>query len=155
MARVHDVVVVGGRHNGLVASAYLAARGLEVLVLERRPLVGGASVTEEPWPGYKVSTAAYVISLLRPEVERELELKRHGLIVYPQDPPYFQPYPDGRYLMIWNDAAKTRTEIAKFSSRDAEVYEEYERTLNRLAAFVEPLLMMTPPNPTSSASATC
>ena len=149
-SRSLDVVIIGGGHNGLVTSAYLAARGLKVLVLERRPYVGGASVTEEPWPGYKVSTAAYVISLLRPEVARELDLKRHGLVVYPQDPPYFQPYPDGRSLMIWNDYATTREEIRKFSVRDAQVYEEYEATLNRLAEFVEPLLLMTPPNPTSS-----
>jgi len=150
MTTTHDAVIIGGGHNGLVAAAYLAGRGLKVLVVERRPYVGGASVTEEPWPGYKVSTAAYVISLLRPEVARELELKRHGLVVYPQDPPYFQPYPDGRTLMIWNDYGKTRAEIRKFSARDAERYEEYERTLNRLAEFVEPLLAMTPPNPSSS-----
>src|SRR5438093_12124577 len=150
MAQRFDAVIIGGGHNGLVTSAYLAARGLKVLVLERRPYVGGASVTEEPWPGYRVSTAAYVISLLRPELARELDLKRHGLVVYPQDPPYFQPYPDGRSLMIWNDYATTREEIRKFSVRDAQVYEEYEATLNRLAEFVEPLLLMTPPNPTSS-----
>ncbi len=150
MPQVYDAVIVGGGHNGLVTSAYLAAKGLKVLVLERRPYVGGASVTEEPWPGYKVSTAAYVISLLRREVVRDLDLKRHGLVVYPQDPPYFQPYPDGRHLMIWNDYGKTREEIRKFSTRDAEAYEEYERTLNRLAEFIEPLLLMTPPDPTSS-----
>jgi phytoene dehydrogenase-like protein len=150
MGAACDVVIVGGGHNGLVASAYLAAGGLKTMVLERRPRVGGASVTEEPWPGYRVSTAAYVISLLRPEVARDLDLKRHGLTVYPQDPPYFQPYPDGRHLMIWNDAQKTREEIRKFSRRDAEVYAEYEDTLNRLASFVEPLLLMTPPDPTSS-----
>ncbi len=150
MAQTHDAIIIGGGHNGLVTAAYLAAGGMKVLVLERRPYVGGASVTEEPWPGYKVSTAAYVLSLLRPEIERDLELKKHGLTVYPQDPPYFQAYPDGRSLMIWNDHAKTRPEIAKFSKRDAEVYEEYERTLNRLSEFVEPLLMMTPPDPTSS-----
>ena len=150
MARFYDVIVVGGGHNGLVTGAYLADRGLQVLVVERRERLGGASVTEEPWPGYKVSTAAYVVSLLRPEVTRELDLKRHGLVVYPQDPPYFQPYPDGRYLMIWNDPAKTREEIRKFSTRDADVYEDYESALNRLAEFVEPLLSMTPPDPTSS-----
>src|SRR2546425_9443728 len=150
MPDIYDAIIVGGGHNGLVTSAYLAGRGLRTLVLERRPYVGGASVTEEPWPGYRVSTAAYVISLLRPEVARELDLKRHGLVVYPQDPPYFQPYPDGRSLMIWNDYAKTREEIRKFSVRDSQVYEEYEATLNRLAEFVEPLLLMTPPNPTSS-----
>ncbi|HXU11503.1 MAG TPA: NAD(P)/FAD-dependent oxidoreductase [Candidatus Binatia bacterium] len=150
MADRHDVVIVGGGHNGLVTSAYLAARGFKVLVLERRPFVGGASVTEEPWPGFKVSTAAYVISLLRREVVRDLDLKRHGLTIYPQDPPYFQPYPDGRYLMLWNDYNKTRAEIRKFSAKDADVYEDYEKALNRLAEFVEPLLMMTPPDPTSS-----
>jgi phytoene dehydrogenase-like protein len=150
MAQTYDAIVVGGGHNGLVTSAYLGAKGLKVLVVERRPYVGGASVTEEPWPGFKVSTAAYVISLLRREVVRDLDLKRHGLTIYPQDPPYFQPYPDGRHLMIWNDYAKTREQIRKFSARDAEVYEEYERTLNRLSEFVEPLMMMTPPDPTSS-----
>ena len=150
MAERLDVVIVGGGHNGLVTSAYLAGRGLKVLVVERRPYVGGSSVTEEPWPGFKVSTAAYVISLLRREVVRDLDLKRHGLTIYPQDPPYFQPYPDGRHLMIWNDYQKTRAEIRKFSAKDADVYEDYEKALNRLAEFVEPLLMMTPPDPTSS-----
>src|SRR5438093_11493039 len=149
MAQRFDAVIIGGGHNGLVASAYLAARGLKILVLERRPYVGGASVTEEPWPGYKVSTAAYVISLLRPEVERELDLKRHGLVVYPQDPPYFQPYPDGRHLMLWNDYAKTRGEIRKFSAREGEGDETDDANRNRLAEFVEPLLLMTPPDPTS------
>jgi phytoene dehydrogenase-like protein len=150
MSKLYDVVIVGGGHNGLVTAAYLAGRGLQTLVLERRSLVGGASVTEEPWPGYKVSTAAYVLSLLRPQVARDLNLKKHGLTVYPQDPPYFQPYADGRYLMIWNDYAKTRQEISRFSRKDADVYEEYERTLNRLAEFIEPVLLMTPPDPASS-----
>src|SRR5438093_1116923 len=150
MAQRFDAVIIGGGHNGLVTSAYLAARGLKVLVLERRPYVGGASVTEEPWPGYRVSTAAYVISLLRPELARELDLKRHGLVVYPQDPPYFQPYPGGGSRMIWNASATTHAELRQCSVRDAQVYEEYEATLNRLAEFVEPLLLMTPPNPTSS-----
>ncbi len=150
MSRLYDAVIVGGGHNGLVTAAYLAGKGLKPLVLEKRPFVGGASVTEEVWPGYKVSTAAYVLSLLRREVVRDLDLKKHGLTVYPQDPTYFQPYPDGRYLMIWNDYAKSVEEISKFSKHDAEVWEEYESMLNRLAEFIEPLILMTPPDPTST-----
>ena len=150
MARSYDAVVVGGGHNGLTTAAYLAGGGVKTLVLERRSLVGGASVTEEVWPGYRVSTAAYVITLLRREVVRDLQLRKRGLTIYPQDPPYFQPYPDGRSLMIWNDPVKTREEIGKFSRRDAEAFPVYEATLNRLAEFVEPLLTMTPPDPTSS-----
>lgn len=150
MALVYDAVIIGGGHNGLVTSAYLAEKNLRTLVLEQRPFVGGAAVTEETWPGYKVSTYAYVLSLLRREIIHDLNLKKHGLIVYPQDPIYFQPYPDGRHLMIFNDYAKTREQIAKFSKRDAEVFEEYESTLNRLAEFIEPLMMTTPPDPTSS-----
>jgi phytoene dehydrogenase-like protein len=150
MAHVYDAVIIGGGHNGLVTAAYLAEKGVRTIVLERRPFVGGASVTEEPWPGYKVSTYAYVLSLLRREVVRDLKLKKHGLTIYPQDPPYFQPYPDGRTLMVWNDYRKTHEEISKFSKRDADVFEEYESTLNRLAEFIEPLMMTTPPDPTSS-----
>ncbi len=150
MAHVYDVVIIGGGHNGLVTAAYLAEKNLRTLVLEQRPFVGGAAITEETWPGYKVSTYAYVLSLLRREVVNDLNLKKHGLVVYPQDPPYFQPYPDGRHLMIFNDYAKTREQIAKFSKRDAEVFEEYEATLNKLAEFIEPLMMTTPPDPTSS-----
>ena len=150
MSQLYDAVIIGGGHNGLVTSAYLADRKLKTIVLERRPFVGGASVTEEVWPGYRVSTAAYVISLFRREVIRDLNLKKHGLTIYPQDPPYFQAYPDGRTLMIWNDHRKTHEEISKFSKRDADVFEEYERTLNRLAEFIEPLMLTTPPNPTSS-----
>ncbi len=150
MAHRYDVVIIGGGHNGLVAAAYLAQNRLDTLVLERRPYVGGAAVTEATWPGYKVSTAAYVLSLLRPEVIRDLDLRKHGLTIYPQDPPYFQPFPDGRYLMIWNDSRKTREEIGRFSRRDRDAYEEYEKTMNRLAEFIEPLLLMTPPDPIST-----
>ena len=95
----YDCIIVGGGHNGLVCSAYLAKAGWKVLVLERRPMVGGCSVTEELWPGFKVSTASYVVSLLMPEIERDLELKKHGYKVLARNPSSFTPFEDGRYLM--------------------------------------------------------
>src|SRR5437870_12806554 len=91
----YDLIVVGGGHNGLVTAAYVAGAGARVLVLERREVLGGACVTEEVWPGYKVSTAAYVNSLLRPEIIRELELKRHGFEMLPRSPSSFTPFPTG------------------------------------------------------------
>src|SRR6185295_4551809 len=95
-----DVVVIGGGHNGLVAAAYLAKAGLDVLVLERRDVLGGAAVTEELWPGYKVSTAAYVISLLQGKVVRDLDLPRRGDEVLPKGPPYFSPRLDGQHFFM-------------------------------------------------------
>ena len=101
MATDYDAIIIGAGHNGLVTAAYLAKAGFKVLVLERRELVGGTCVTEEVWPGYKVSTAAYVNSLLRPEIIRDLELKKHGFEMLPRDPASFTPFPDGRYLLAW------------------------------------------------------
>ena len=143
----HDAIIIGAGHNGLVTAAYLARAGLKVLVLERREIVGGACVTEEVWPGYKVSTASYVNSLLRPRIIRELELKRFGFEMLPRNPSSFSPFPDGRSLMLGPDADFTRSEIAKFSRRDAESYPRYERMLERVADFIEPTLEMTPPDP--------
>src|SRR6266849_9307945 len=120
MPNSYDIIIVGAGHNGLVTAAYLARAGRKVLVLERRELVGGACVTEELWPGYKVSTAAYVNSLLRPEIIRDLELKRHGFEMLPRNPSSFTPFPDGRYLLMGPDAALNRQQVAKFSSRDAD-----------------------------------
>src|SRR6184192_2206234 len=117
-----DIIIVGAGHNGLVTAAYLARAGKRVLVLERRDVVGGACVTEEVWPGFKVSTAAYVNSLLRPEIIRDLELKKHGFQMIPRSPSSFTPFPDGRYLMMGPDRAMTQKEIAKFSTKDAEAY---------------------------------
>ena len=105
MPVTYDLIVIGGGHNGLVTAAYLARKGLKVLVLERREVLGGACVTEELWPGYKVSTAAYVNSLLRPEIIRDLELKRHGFEMLPRNPSSFTPFPDGRSLLLGPDKA--------------------------------------------------
>ncbi|HEU4566239.1 MAG TPA: NAD(P)/FAD-dependent oxidoreductase [Gemmatimonadaceae bacterium] len=149
MARNWDIIIVGGGHNGLVAAAYLARAGQRVLVLERRELVGGACVTEEPWPGFRVSTAAYVSSLLRPRIIRELELHRHGFELLPRTPSSFTPFPDGRSLLLGPDRDLSRREIAKFSARDAEAYPRYEAMLERIADFIEPTLEQTPPDPWS------
>src|SRR6058998_65412 len=145
----YDIIIVGAGHNGLVTAAYLARAGRRVLVLERRDVVGGACVTEELWPGFKVSTAAYVNSLLRPEIIRDLELARHGFELLPRSPSSFTPFPDGRFLLMGPDKELTRQQVAKFSARDAEALPRYEAMLERVADFIEPTLLQTPPNPWS------
>src|SRR5437764_12422540 len=146
---MHDAIIIGGGHNGLTAAAYLARAGRTVLVLERRPVLGGACVTEEIWPGCKVSTAAYVNSLLRPQVIRELELKKYGFAMLPRNPSSFTPFPDGRSLLLGPDAKLTHAEVSRFSARDAEALPKYEAMLLRVAEFIEPLLDETPPDPFS------
>src|ERR1044071_8738182 len=146
MSQRWDIIIIGGGHNGLVCGAYLARAGRKVLVLERREMVGGCAVTEEIWPGYKVSTGAYLTSLMQERIVRELELERFGYKVDAKDPAFFSLFPDGRHFFMWQDRAKTVAEIAKFSRRDAEAYPAYEDTIERLARVVEGLLLTTPPN---------
>ena len=141
----YDAIVVGGGHNGLACAAYLGRAGLKPLVLERRGIVGGAAVTEEPWPGYRVSTLSYVVSLLLPDVVRELQLERHGYRVWEMTPDYFVPFPDGRHIMVWADAERNAREFARFSAHDARAYAAFDDFLSRMAVLLRPLLTMTPP----------
>jgi phytoene dehydrogenase-like protein len=146
VAGVRDVIVVGGGHNGLACAAYLARSGLDVLVLERRDVLGGAAVTEEPWSGYRVSSASYVVSLMPPRIERELDLKRFGYRVSLIDPDYWVPYPDGSSLTLWGDVGRTAEEISRFSKKDADAYVEFDRYFDRLGRLLRDLLFVVPPN---------
>ena len=144
----YDVIVIGGGHNGLTHAAYLARAGKKVLVLERRHIVGGAAVTEEVFPGFKFSVCSYVVSLLRPEIIRDLDLPRHGLEILPLDGT-FTPMLNGDYLWRVNDHGKSRREIARHSKLDAEAYEEFGKAMQAMCRFVKPILSMVPPDPTS------
>ncbi len=146
MADSYDAIVIGGGHNGLVTAAYLARAKKRVCVLERRHVLGGAATTEELWPGYKVSTAAYVVSLLLPEIIRELRLAEYGFKVLPRSPSSFTPLPDGRSLLMGPEPGLNQREIAKFSARDAESFPRYESLLERVAAALEPALSSPAPD---------
>ena len=150
MPAPYDAIVIGGGHNGLVAAAYLARAGKRVVVLERRERVGGAAMSEQIVPGFTFSVFSYVVSLLRPEIIRDLDLPRRGLHVLPLEST-LTPLPNGDYLAQWNDHDQNRRELARHSPRDAEAYDEFGRLMHLMARAVKPILGMVPPDPASLA----
>jgi len=147
-SNTYDAIIIGGGHNGLVTGAYLARAGKKVVVLERRHIAGGAAVTEEIFPGYKFTEFSYVVSLLRPEIIRDLELPKHGLKILPL-PSTVTPMENGDYLGAWDDHDLTRREIYRHSPKDAEAYDEYARVMARAAKAIKPIINLIPPDPSS------
>jgi phytoene dehydrogenase-like protein len=141
-----DVVIVGAGHNGLVAAAYLAGRGLDVEVLERRPIIGGACATEELIPGFRFSSCSFLCYALAPTIVRDLELRRHGLEIFELEPLEFRPFPDGRHLVLYRDEARNIEAIRAFSELDAVAYPRWNAMWERAAAIVDPYRLRTPPS---------
>ena len=166
MSQRYDAVVIGGGHNGLISAAYLARAGMKTVVLEKRHVLGGAAVTEELFPGFRFSVFSYVVSLLRPEIIRELELPRHGLDILPLDGtftplhegegrsapigPHGERIGTGDYLWRVNDHGRTVRELRRWSKLDAEAYEEYGQLMVDMARFIKPILSIVPPDPASN-----
>jgi phytoene dehydrogenase-like protein len=142
-----DVAIIGGGHNGLVCAFYLAQAGLRVVVLERRGVVGGAAVTEEFHPGFRNSVASYTVSLLQPKIIADLKLHEHGLRIVHRKLANFLPLPDGRYLAVGE--GRTKAEVAKFSTADAERLDAYHQRLGAVSDLVRGLMLETPPNVTA------
>jgi phytoene dehydrogenase-like protein len=141
----YDAIVVGGGHNGLTCAAYLARAELSVCVLERRDVLGGACVTEEVWPGQRVSRASYVVSMLQPKIVSELRLHEFGYEAVPLDPSYATFGPDGQPILFYQEVERTREQIARYSKRDADAYPRFEELLERIAGFLRPLMLRPPP----------
>ena len=153
MSQKRDVIIVGGGHNGLVTAFYLAKAGLKPLVLERRPFVGGAAITDEFFPGFKCSTLAHTGGPLRPDILKDMQLERHGLSILRPDPRVFAPSPDGCALILFESDDRSSEEIARFSKKDAQKFPEFHRVLTRLATVINRVLSQTPPsidNPTAT-----
>ncbi|MCP5096353.1 MAG: NAD(P)/FAD-dependent oxidoreductase [Chloroflexi bacterium] len=148
MSEQYDAIIIGGGHNGLTTAAYLARANKRVLVLERRHILGGATVTEEIYPGFRYTVCSYVVSLLESKVIRDLDLPRHGLEIIPEEC-LFTPLPDGDRLLLWGDADATRREICRHSAKDAEAYEQFGRLMYHMALAIKPIFTMIPPDPTS------
>src|SRR5688572_8548371 len=144
----YDVIVIGGGHNGLIAAAYLSRAGKRVLVLEKRELVGGAAVSEEIFPGFTFSVFSYVVSLLRPEIIRDLELPKHGLQILPLESTV-TPLPEGDYLAQWGDKDRSRRDLLRHSATDSEALDRFGHLMHHMAMAVRPMLSMLPPDPTS------
>lgn len=141
----YDAIIIGTGHNGLVAAAYLARHGLATLSIERSDRIGGACITDEIMPGYRVSGAAQVLGMLRPQVVQDLELERHGLRYRLREPEVFVPFPDGRHLFLYSEAAKTKASIARLAPQDVAAYDAYDDYTSRIAAILSEL--MTRPAP--------
>jgi phytoene dehydrogenase-like protein len=146
MADKRDVVIIGGGHNGLVTAFYLARAGFKPLVLERRPQVGGAAITEEFHPGFKCSILAHTAGPIRPEIVRDMQLEKHGLKLITPEVSVVSLTPDGRALTLYNDPKKSAQEIAKFSQKDAAKYPELQESIRKMGSVIGDALKLTPPN---------
>lgn len=142
----YDAVIIGAGHNGLVAANYLAKHGLRVLVVERRGVVGGMAASEEVWPGFRMPTGAYVISLFKDWLIRDLGLDKMGLRIFLKDPGLFLPFPGGRSITIWADAEKTAREISRYSRRDSDSYRRWVSFWETFAALADYIMYRQPPS---------
>ena len=141
----YDVIIIGAGHNGLTAAAYLAKAGLRVLSLERRNVLGGATLTDEIFPGYRLPRYSYAALLLEGKVVQDLNLESHGLKVLPVDPERIHPFPDGRAVRVWNDDAQVAEEIARISPPDADAYLKWVDFWVRAARIIHPYMLTAPP----------